>query len=424
MSQQNTTLVECKKIKFANGKKGLAQAVLDTLFDSISKEGMHQAVGLRPDPEKPGHYILIYGRHRFYVVSKLCKDEVIRAQVYDAMTPEEAELATLTENACRTNAKPHDRLLTLRRWQEVYKKQYPHLEGKKASGSSRWANSTKSEAKQAAIDAEKAADEVAATQAEDSSVQNAHYSSGSDNQSVQVAESLKVPSEPEEKPKKKKTPTYRERVKAITGMSEATITRDTKIIDNLDEDQVWVLDKVQCTKTGMTQIIDATDDKGKRGEIVNVVASGMEIEQAIANVLGTAATAAAAGTVKEVGDPTKKADAELTDEEWFLKECGSFSDLLSDNDQYRADAILYHQISEARGKFRKSIKKAVEDYKKGRQGKKVGWFFLSLYSVLNVSHPNDWQMCGTCGGRGVVDPGDECKACKGACYKTATERYA
>ena len=85
------------------------------------------------------------------------------------MCEEEAELATLSENACRNNAKPTDRLLMLRGWQDAYKKYFPHLEGKKASGNSRWSNSTKAEAKQAAVDAEKAQDaaEVAKSASED-----------------------------------------------------------------------------------------------------------------------------------------------------------------------------------------------------------------------------------------------------------------
>ena len=129
------------------------------------------------------------------------------------------------------------------------------------------------------------------------------------------------------------------------------------------------------------QIIDATEgDLGQRGEIVNLVASGMEVEQAIKEVLGVTTTKETARRVKEVGDPEKKADKELTDEAWFLQECGTFADLLSDNDQYKSEAILFHQISEARNKFRMSIKKTMANYKEGRKGKNVGWFFLSLYS--------------------------------------------
>jgi hypothetical protein len=65
----------------------------------------------------------------------------------------------------------------------------------------------------------------------------------------------------------------------------------------------------------MLKIIGATRDLVKRGEIVAVVASGMEIERAINEVLSDPETKEAAGVVKEVGDPNKKAGVELTDEE-------------------------------------------------------------------------------------------------------------
>jgi ParB-like chromosome segregation protein Spo0J len=215
MSQQDTVFIECKKIKFANGKKGLLQSVIDTLYDSISIEGLHQAIGLRPDPDAPGNYILVYGRHRFYDVFKMCKDEVIKSQVYEDMSPEEAELATLTEDACRKNAKPNDRLLVLRRWQEIYRKNFPHLERKKASGTSRWANSTKAAAKQAAVDAEKAA------HAEESNDDRGHYSSETDSSSNQKTVEVEVGGgETESEAPKKKLQTFRERVKSVTGAKE------------------------------------------------------------------------------------------------------------------------------------------------------------------------------------------------------------
>ena len=160
---QDITFVEVKKIKSAkSGKKGLAQTILDQLYDSISKEGLFNPIVVRPDPESAGSYKIVQGEHRFYVVSKMMKDEVIACRIFSDMSEEEAELATLTENACRTNAKPNDRLLLIRKWQEVYRRYFPQLEGRKASGNSRWANSTKAEAKAKAIEEEKAKDEAAA----------------------------------------------------------------------------------------------------------------------------------------------------------------------------------------------------------------------------------------------------------------------
>ena len=414
---QDITFIECKKIKFANGKKGLAQSVIDILYDSISKEGLHQAIGLRPDPDAPGHYVIVYGRHRFYVVAKMCKDEVIKSQVYEDMSPEEAKLATLTENACRTHAKPTDRLLVLRRWQEVYKRQYPQLEGKRAGATVRWANSTKAEAKQAAVDAEEASD------AEECNDHNGHCISETDSLSDQTTVEVEVASE-DAKPKapKGKHKTFRDRVKSVTAVGDAQISRDLKINNGLNEEQIVCLDVVQCTKADMLKIIDASEDSDQRAEIVNQVASGMEVERAIAQVLGVTTTKESAGRIKEVGNVQKKSEPE-SDEEWFRRECGEFAGFLSDPDQFHADAVLYHQINEARHTFRKSIKKVIEKHQKDRKGKRWSWFFRSLHQIINVSHPNYWLMCGTCGGKGMDDLGVECPACKGACYKTTTEQY-
>ena len=199
---QDIVYIECKKIKFAKGKKGLAQSVIDTLYDSISKEGLHQAIGLRPDPENKDHYIIVYGRHRFYVVAKMCKDEVIKSQIYHDMTTEEAELATLSENACRLHAKPNDRLLLLRKWQEIYRKHFPHLEGRKAVATARWANSTKAAAKQAPIDAE--------LQAEQSSAHDKQCTTETDSSPDEVTVEVEVASEAvEPKAKKAKPKTFR-----------------------------------------------------------------------------------------------------------------------------------------------------------------------------------------------------------------------
>ena len=112
-----------------------------------------------------------------------------------------------------------------------------------------------------------------------------------------------------------------------------------------------------------------------------------------------------------------------SDEDWFLRECGTFAGYLGDSDQYRSDAILWHKIAEERTVFRKKVKAIVEDHRQQRKGRKVGWFFLTLIRVLNISHPNDWVICPTCRGSSMVDPGDECPKCHGACYEIKTENY-
>ena len=265
-------------------QEGLAQTVLDTLYDSISKEGLHQPIGLRPDPDSPGNYIIVFGRHRFYVVSKMMKEEVIKSQVYEDMYAEEAELATLTENACRTHSKPNDRLLVLRKWQEDVQEPVPATRRpKRASAAARWANSTKAAAKQAAVDAEEGCRRRSKQRP-----MLGHCIDETESASDQATVEVEVASEAAEpEAPKKKIQTFRERVKSVTGVERHAISRDLKINNGLTEEQVYVLDIIQCTKLGMVKIIDATNgDLVKRGEIVSLVASGMEVDRAIKEVLG------------------------------------------------------------------------------------------------------------------------------------------
>lgn len=416
---QDIQVILVKNIKSAkSGKKGLANAVLDQLYDSISKEGLLNPISVRPDPEKADTYKIVAGEHRFYVIAKMMKEESIRCIVFTDMSDEEAELAALSENVCRTHAKPADRLLALRKWQDVYQKYFPQLMGNRGAANARWANSTKAEAKQKAIDEEKAKDAA--------ELQACDRHSGGRIDDAEATVEVEVASEPVAKPAE--TQTFKERVQAATGTPMRTLERDLRIVNNLTEEQVWVLDQVACTKMGMLQIIDATDDVGKRGEIVNLVASGMEVEQAIKEVTGLTAVKDQAGRVKEPGEKkAKKAEKteepKLSDEEWFARECGEFSGFLTETDQYKSDAILYHRIAEARTEFRKKIKKIIEEYREERKGKKVGWFYLQLYRIINISHPKDWKICYTCGGKSLVDPGDQCPECKGACYDLKSERY-
>lgn len=341
------------------------------------------------------------------------------------MSEEEAELARLSENACRNHARPTDRLLQVRKWQEVYMKHLPHLEGKKASGHSRWSKSAKAEAKKV-IEEQTAQEAVEATNAS-SEVGNGHgghhiaEAAASGETTVEVEVASEIGSEPE--PEGVENQTFRDRVKAVTGVSDRTLSRDLRISKGLTEEQVNDLAAVRCTQMGMLKIIDATpNDSVKRGEIVNLVASGMEVEQAINEVVGTTTTKDQAGRVKEVGEVEPKAEPE-TEEEWFRRTCGDFASKLSDIDQYKSDAILYRQLMEERDTHRKKVKMIINNYKKTRNGKRLGPFYWTVYFYLNASHPIDWEVCPRCEGCGMVDPGDTCPACKGACYKNKAERY-
>jgi ParB-like chromosome segregation protein Spo0J len=297
---QDITFVECKKIIAAkSGKKGLNNNVLDLLHDSISKEGLFHPIAVRPAKDKPGFYKIVLGEHRFYVVAKMIKDEAIACRVFTDMSDEQAELAALSENVCRGHAKTTDRLLALRKWQEVYQKHFPQLVGRKASGGSRWSNSTKPEAKRKAIEDERAKDraEAAAEAAQKSDSQFGHRP---DDETEQPMFEVEIGSLSAGEPEKKQArhQSYRERVQAVTGMSKSAVSRDIQINNGLSEEQVYVLGIVECTLQGMEQIIEAMADLTNWDEIVNLVASGMEVEQAIAEVLSLTTTKDEASRIK------------------------------------------------------------------------------------------------------------------------------
>jgi hypothetical protein len=48
---------------------------------------------------------------------------------------------------------------------------------------------------------------------------------------------------------------------------------------------------------------------------------------------------------------------------------------------------------------------------------------MTLFRLINISHPKDWAICIQCGGKSLVDPGITCPKCKGKCYDLKTERY-
>jgi len=264
---------------------------------------------------------------------------VIACRVFMDMSDEEAELAALSENACRTHARPTDRLLQLRKWQELYMKLFPHLVGRRGAANSRWANSTKAEAKQRVIEEEKA---------QDAAADACEGHSGVRIDDAEVSVEVEIASEATEAEPAKKIQTFRQRVSDLTGTPTRTLDRDLKIVNNLDEEQVSVLEAVACTKMGMLKIIDATDDAGKRGEIVALVASGKEVEQAIKEVVGTTTTKDEAGRVKEAGEGKSEEPPVLSDEEWFDRECGEFAGFLVETDRYKSDAIIWRRIADER----------------------------------------------------------------------------
>jgi len=378
-------LIECSKIDTPKVDKDLRSfnkelAVL--LAESIKAEGMHNPIAVRPHPTEPGRFRTVQGRHRLYAKGKILKEQFIEARVFVDMDDTDAEMAMISENLFRKQLTKSQHLISLRKWWDYYKSKHPEKVG---SGSAMRAAAKKSKG---AEPAEKAALSVDC---------DAIAEAGPGNFSEMYA--------------------------AATGKSLATAKRDTRIARSFTRDQLEALVQMQTTQGDQTRIAKIKD-VDKRGEVVNLIASGMEVEDAMKEVLEVEQLPALA--VRESQEaheaeaaPESATGGEMTDDQWFQCYCGAKAAFLKDPAKFKADAILFRWTSELRRSFRSKSKKYVESAKKAGV---TGPLYGLLNRLISISHPKDWLLCEECKGANEYG-GRRCEKCYGAGYYLKTERY-
>src|SRR5581483_2483239 len=215
-------LIPCKQIRVPKGAK-LSDTTIQHLHDSIRTEGMYNPIVLRPDPEHPGDYLVVQGKHRLHVKSKLLNEDLIEARVFPDMDAAEADLATMTENACRNAPSGNKRLLLIQQWQEVFRKKYPDLIGKRAGGKARG---------QQRAEARKAADGEPST----------GHGEPCTGAGEPADEGLAAEAPPAGAGGEKRPATFIERVAASTGQSTSSAKRDIRIANGFTQEQLNLLD--------------------------------------------------------------------------------------------------------------------------------------------------------------------------------------
>ncbi len=58
-------------IKVPDGWREVNPEVVDQIARSLPDRGLLQAIGVRPDPDEPGGFLLVFGRHRLEAHAKL-----------------------------------------------------------------------------------------------------------------------------------------------------------------------------------------------------------------------------------------------------------------------------------------------------------------------------------------------------------------
>ena len=110
----------------------------------------------------------------------------------------------------------------------------------------------------------------------------------------------------------------------------------------------------------------------------------------------------------------------MTDDEWYTTYCGEKAALFGEDTKYKADAIFYRSIVEAKAAFRSKVKSKV---KATREAGNAGPLTNLVHRLIGLSHPRDWLLCDGCGGKGHDDSGEKCNRCYGSCYSLRGERY-
>lgn len=405
---KETKFIECKKINFAK-ETDKSLRTFDKKFavnmaPSIAEQGLIQPIAVWADPEVPGNYVGIDGKHRHHAVYKVLKQQLIECNVFDDMNEAEAHMASVAANLWRSNLSAAQYAASVKVWFDYYAAKNPEKVG---------SNRANPEDREAAF--------AAAAKAPESSAGHEGWTEVSGQSEVTAI------MEPGSESKN-----FAETVAATTGQSLSSAERTQRIALAFDADQLATFDQMNTSKTDML-MIGKIKNKDKRAEVVNLVASGMEPSVASARIMGDQAPTRDNGNKnkaeKKAAAEAAKADVEpaLSDEEWFTKECGDKASLIEIPDKYKSEAILYRKSNEARHVFRGKAKAALKDIKDSKMG---GPLWSLMQRLTNLSHPKDWFLCVTCGGKCLTRPQENpndndalCPKCWGAGFQLKTENY-
>lgn len=401
----DTRLIECKKISLT-AKRDKHYRTFNKEFalhlaDAIKVEGMLQPICVRPDPDKAENFIIIAGRHRFYAKKNVLKEQFIECNVLN-IDFEQHEMLAITENLWRNPLTKNQHGLSIKRWYDLYALANPEKVGCAHSGHSRAAKAAEAAVTATAGEtADPVTAKLAVTQTEQTATSSAEETTSEVTEgAAEGAVGVFV---------------------AATGMSKRSAERKIALARKFDEEQLEALDQMKVTQEEREEIARIADPVAMN-QVINLIISGMDVPMAIAEVLKDQAPVVVtkAQEAAQAKAAAKEAKApELNDEEWYATQCGEKGAMLADPAKFKTDAILYRAVVDERAAFRAKVKGKV---KAVRQDRVSGPFCNLINRTISVSHPKDWALCGTCGGKGVVN-GQKCPRCYGTCYELTTEEY-
>ena len=379
---------------------------------SLREQGLFNPIAVRPNPAKPGRYLLVQGRHRWWAWFKILKEQMIRATILPDMDDEEAGIAAVAENFWRLNASKIQKIKQTKKWHDYYAKKHGlGVEAKSSDGAEPVRlldeTATSMPAEGCAPVSPGMAEQIADSPASESPP------------AVDAGVETPTPKNKRGRPKgKTDTGNFIDHVVASTGVSKPTVKRDLRLGKVFSDEELEMFERLGTTYEHLEAIAGIEDHKN-RNALMALIASGMKFDVAWKHTVGTEGIMGSAISKNSNDTKTNQSDAEMTDEEWIATYCSEKLAVLGHPEKFKADAILYREIRDARAKFRAAVKTAV---KRRRDTGTTGYLWYLVNRLINISGPMDWYNCPDCGGAGEVD-GNECLKCRKAGYVIRTEKY-
>jgi len=411
-----------------------------TLAVSLKEEGLYNPIAVRPNPSKPGRYILVQGRHRLYSWFRILKEKMIRATVLPTMDEQEAAMASAAENIWRYDGGKPQKIKALKIWHDYYAAKHAIAVEAKSVEELNAADAiaeSKELIEATGVGVLPTAEAPSASPVLNEAVASiasgvADYVDAQDKKSKQNATGADLVAQIDAaitgatltvgQKKSNKNTVEKDFVKQVaeaTGSSKRTAQRDVRLAKmfSTEELEIFVQRGITQQQIGLISQVDAAS----RLALIALVASGMAFDEAWLQVFHVAVDLGG-GTKDEQAakaEARTESDADLSDNEWLTTYCSEKLEVLGHPEKFKADAILYRHTAEVRAKFRSRVKSHLA---KTSEAGTRGALWGTISRLINISHPKDWHNCPVCGGAGEVDAA-VCTKCNGAGYILRSEKF-
>lgn len=356
--------------------------LVNRLKESMEREGLLAPIGVRDHPNGTGiadeHYRLVFGRNRLTAAKRLGWT-TIPARDFGDISDDQAAMITIVENLFRKAMSTPDRnnqMASLKRLIDLYNTQYPDAAGR---------GTHKTPEGQAAIAARGGRPRLSLAST----------------------------------------------VAASSGTSQRAAEVQLKIARAFTQEQHECLNAVDTSDEVKLKIIAASTDMAFRAAVCKLwVQGGVSLGDCFAIAtedLKQAAKEQPPQPPPGRGRPHTETSATTgepyTDQEW-LNAWGipEVRRNLRDATTFDQAAIAFRRTREARKNFRRAVEIAIPDIKTGNR--KYDPFTQLLKRVLYCEHPQAWQVCNHCHGKGISEGNNSinCDYCWGTGFIIKMER--